>query len=144
MVQAYAGAAPDGARDADAKSLKMRGVCRGCDEYMTAVGGRNRPPMIRSALAPTEVARGIDPPDSPQARFAAATLLAIPAAVRQALRDAVATSLGIPIDCYGPDVDAVDPALQAAYDSNVHDLFDCWGRKHIFESADDALFRRAL
>src|ERR1700759_4780282 len=111
---------------------------------MTAFGGRNSPPMIQSATAPTEVLRRLDPPDSPQARFAAATPLAIPPDVRQALRDAVATSLGIPIDCYGPDVDAVDPALQAAYDSNVDDLFDCWVRKHIFESADDALFRRAL
>ena len=100
--------------------------------------------MIRSATAPTALVHRIDPPDSPQARFAAATLLAIPPEVRQALRDAVATTLGIPIDCYGPDVDLVDAALQAAYDADVDDLFDCWGRKHIFESADDALFRRAL
>lgn len=100
--------------------------------------------MIRSATAPTQFVNRIDPPASPQARFAAATLLAIPPEIRQAMRDAVATSLGIPIDCYGPDVDAVDPSLQAAYDSDVDDLFDCWVRKHVFESADDALFRRAL
>jgi hypothetical protein len=100
--------------------------------------------MIKSATAPTQFVRRIDPPDSPQARFAAATLLAIPPDVRQALRDAVATSLGIPIDCYGPDVDAVDPALQTAYDSDVHDLFECWVRKHVFDSTDDLLFRRAL
>lgn len=101
--------------------------------------------MIKSDTAPTQIVHLIDPPvASPQARFAAATLLAIPADIRQAMRDAVATSLGIPIDAYGPDVDAVDPALQAAYDSDVDDLFDCWVRKHVFESADDALFRRAL
>jgi hypothetical protein len=100
--------------------------------------------MIRSATAPPELVPGIDPPASPQARFAAATLLTIPPDIRQQIRDAVATSLGIPIDCYGPDVDAVDPALQAGYDSDVDDLFDCWVRKHVFESADDALFRRAL
>jgi hypothetical protein len=100
--------------------------------------------MIRSATASTEFVHRIDPPDSPQARFAAATLLAIPPDVRQALRDAVATSLGIPIDSYGPDVDVVDPALQAAYDADVDDLFECWVRKHVFESADDGLFRRAL
>jgi hypothetical protein len=101
--------------------------------------------MIRSATAPTELLHRIDPPvASPQARFAAATLLAIPPNVRQAMRDAVATRLGIPIDRYGPDVDAVDSALQAAYDSDVDDLFECWVRKHVFDSADDALFRRAL
>ena len=101
--------------------------------------------MIKSATAPTELVHLIDPPvASPQARFAAATLLAIPPDIRQAMRDAVATSLGIPIDCYGPDVDSVDPALQAAYDSDVDDLFDCWVRKHVFDSADDVLFRRAL
>lgn len=100
--------------------------------------------MIRSATALPESVHRIDPPRSMQARFAAATLLAIPPAVRQELRDAVATSLGIPIDCYGPDVDAVDPALQAAYDSDVDDLFECWVRKHVFESTDDRLFRRAL
>ncbi|HEY1566101.1 MAG TPA: hypothetical protein VGF68_03765 [Solirubrobacteraceae bacterium] len=100
--------------------------------------------MIRSATAPAALVPRIDAPDSPQARFAAATLLAIPPDVRQALRDAVATSLGIPIDCYGPDVDIVNPALQAAYDADVDDLFDCWVRKHVFESADDTLFRRAL
>ncbi len=100
--------------------------------------------MIRSATAPAQFVHRIDPSASSQARFAAATLLAIPADVRQALRDAVATSLGIPIDRYGPDVDAVNPALQAAYDSDVDDLFDCWVRKHVFDSADDALFRRAL
>jgi hypothetical protein len=101
--------------------------------------------MIRSATAPSQLVNRIDPPvASPQARFAAATLLAIPPDVRQAMRDAVATSLGIPIDRYGPDVDAVDPALQAAYDADVDDLFDCWVRKHVFDSADDALFRRAL
>jgi hypothetical protein len=100
--------------------------------------------MIRSATAPTEFVHRIDPPATPQARFAAATLLVIPPAVRQAMRDAVATSLGIPVDSYGPDVDAVDPALQAAYDSDVDDLFDCWVRKHVFDSADDTLFRRAL
>jgi hypothetical protein len=85
-----------------------------------------------------------DPPASPQARFAAATLLAIPAEVRQALRDAVAVTLEIPIDDYGPDVDAVDPSKQAAYDSDVDDLFDCWVRKHVFDSSDDRLFRQAL
>ena len=100
--------------------------------------------MIRSATAPTEFAHRIRPPASPAARFAAATLLAIPPDIRQAMRDAVATSLGIPIDCYGPDVDAVDAALEAAYDSDVDDLFECWVRKHVFDSADDALFRRAL
>jgi hypothetical protein len=100
--------------------------------------------MIRSATAPTEFVHRIGPPTTSQARFAAATLLAIPPDVRQAMRDAVATSLGIPIDCYGPDVDAVDPAVQAAYDSDVDDLFDCWVRKHVFDSADDTLFRRAL
>ncbi|HTU97276.1 MAG TPA: hypothetical protein VMF14_15620 [Solirubrobacteraceae bacterium] len=100
--------------------------------------------MIRSTVTPTPLVHRIEPPDSPQARFAAATLLAIPPDVRQALRDAVATSLGIPIDCYGPDVDLVDPTLQAAYDADVDDLFDCWVRKHVFESDDDALFRRAL
>lgn len=100
--------------------------------------------MIHS-LAPTDLGHGIaDLPDSPQSRFAAATLLAIPPEVRQALRDAVATSLGIPIDGYGPDVDAVDPARQAAYDADVDDLFDCWVRKHVFDSADDRLFRQAL
>ncbi len=100
--------------------------------------------MIRSATAPPEFVYRIDPPASRQARFAAATLLAIPPEVRQALRDAVATSLGIPIDCYGPDVDVVDPARQAAYDADVNDLFECWVRKHVFDSADDRLFRRAL
>jgi hypothetical protein len=100
--------------------------------------------MIRSPTAPTEFPDRIDPPATSQARFAAAMLLAIPPAVRQALRDAVATSLGIRIDCYGPDVDTVDPALQAAYDSDVNDLFDCWVRKHVFDSADDRLFRSAL
>jgi hypothetical protein len=101
--------------------------------------------MIESALAPTEFIHRIDAPvASPQARFAAATLLAIPPEVRQDLRDAVATSLGIPIDGYGPDVDAVDLELQAAYDSDVDDLFECWVRKHVFESADDGMFRRAL
>jgi hypothetical protein len=102
--------------------------------------------MIRSAPVPTPTAlvHRVDRPDSPQARFAAATLLAIPPDVRQALRDAVATSLGIPIDRYGPDVDDVDPSVQAAYDADIADLFDCWVRKHIFESADDTLFRRAL
>ncbi|MFZ1993735.1 MAG: hypothetical protein WAU75_06465 [Solirubrobacteraceae bacterium] len=100
--------------------------------------------MIRSFTAPPAPAARIEATASPQARFAAATLLAIPPAVRQALRDAVATSLGIPIDGYGPDVDAVDPVLQAAYDSDVDDLFECWVRKHIFDSADDRLFRRAL
>jgi hypothetical protein len=100
--------------------------------------------MIRSPTAPTEFTDRIDPPATSQARFAAAMLLAIPPAVRQALRDAVATSLGIRIDCYGPDVDTVDPALQAAYDSDVNDLFDCWVRKHVFDSADDRLFRSAL
>ena len=100
--------------------------------------------MINS-LAPTDfTARMADLPDSPQARFAAATLLAIPPEVRQALRDAVAVSLDIPIDRYGPDVDAVDPAKQAAYDSDVDDLFDCWVRKHVFDAADDRLFRQAL
>jgi hypothetical protein len=100
--------------------------------------------MIDS-LATTEFAARIaDLPDSPQARFAAATLLSIPPEVRQALRDAVAVSLDIPIDSYGPDVDAVDPAKQAAYDADVDDLFDCWVRKHVFDSADDRLFRRAL
>jgi hypothetical protein len=100
--------------------------------------------MIRSAPAPTPLVPRIDRPDSPQARFAAATLLSIPPAVRQQLRDAVATALGIPIDRYGPDVDEVNPAVQAAYDSDIADLFDCWVRKHVFESVDDALFRRAL
>ncbi len=101
--------------------------------------------MINSALAPTDLARRIsDLPDSQQSRFAAATLLAIPPEVRQALRDAVATSLGIPIDGYGPDVDAVDPVLQAAYDAAVDDLFACWVRKHVFDSPDDRLFRQAL
>lgn len=101
--------------------------------------------MINSALAPTDLARRIaDLPDSPQSRFAAATLLAIPPEVRQALRDAVAASLGIPIDGYGPDVDAVDPVRQAAYDADVDDLFDCWVRKHVFDVADDRLFRQAL
>jgi hypothetical protein len=101
-------------------------------------------PMIPS-LAPADLAPQIaDLPDSPQARFAAATLLAIPPEVRQALRDAVALRLGIPIDGYGPDVDAVDPAKQAAYDADVDDLFECWVRKHVFDSADDRLFRRAL
>jgi hypothetical protein len=101
-------------------------------------------PMIHS-LATTDLApRIVDLPDSPQGRFAAATLLAIPPEVRQALRDAVAMSLDIPIDGYGPDVDAVDPAKQAAYDADVDDLFDCWVRKHIFDSADDRLFRQAL
>jgi hypothetical protein len=101
--------------------------------------------MINSALAPTDLAHRIaDLPDTPQSRFAAATLLAIPPDIRQALRDAVAASLGIPIDSYGPDVDAVDPALQAAYDADVDDLFDCWVRKHVFDSADDRLFRQAL
>jgi hypothetical protein len=52
--------------------------------------------------------------------------------------------VGIPIDGYGPDVDAVDPVTQAAYDSDVDDLFDCWVRKHVFESCDDSLFRQAL
>ncbi len=101
--------------------------------------------MIDSALTPTDHAHGIaDPPDSPQSRFAAATLLAIPLEVRQALRDAVATRLGIPIDGYGPDVDAADLARRAAYDADVDDLFDCWVRKHVFDSADDRLFRQAL
>ena len=100
--------------------------------------------MLRSALAPDDLVAHSGPPASPQARFAAATHLAIPPATRQALRDAVATSLGIPIDSYGPDVDTVDPALQAAYDADVDDLFDCWVRKHVFESADDRLFRQAL
>ena len=101
--------------------------------------------MINSALAPTDLAHRIaDPVDSPQSRFAAATLLAIPLEVRQALRDAVATSLGIPIDGYGPDVDAAEPARQAAYDADVDDLFDCWVRKHVFDCADDRLFRRVL
>jgi hypothetical protein len=101
--------------------------------------------MINSPLAPTELAQWIaDLPDTPQSRFAAATLLAIPPEVRQALRDAVAASLGIPIDRYGPDVDAVDPVRQAAYDADVDDLFDCWVRKHVFDSADDRLFRQAL
>jgi hypothetical protein len=100
--------------------------------------------MIRSATAPTEPVHPIDPPPTPTARFAAAMLLAIPPDVRQAMRDAVATRLGIPIDRYGPDVDAVDPALQAAYDADVDDLFECWVRKHVFDSPDDRLFRRAL
>jgi hypothetical protein len=100
--------------------------------------------MIRSALAPAARIDHSERPATPQARFAAATLLAIPPEIRQELRDAVATSLGIPIDSYGPDVDAVDPALQAAYDADVDDLFDCWVRKHVFDSADDRLFRRAL
>jgi hypothetical protein len=100
--------------------------------------------MIRSATAPPEIAPRIDPPAASQAHFVAAMLLAIPPEVRQTLRDAVATSLGIPIDGYGPDVDAVDPALRAAYDSDVDDLFDCWVRKHVFDSADDRLFRGAL
>lgn len=112
---------------------------------MPDVGGRTTRLMIKSHTASTEFAHLIDPPvASPQARFVAATLLAIPPDIRQAMRDAVATSLDISIDCYGPDVDAVDPALQAAYDSDVDDLFDCWVRKHVFDSADDALFRRAL
>jgi hypothetical protein len=97
------------------------------------------------SLTPTDLAARIAHlPDSPQSRFAAATLLTIPPAVRQALRDAVATTHGIPIDGYGPDVDAVDPAKQAAYDSDVDDLFDCWVRKHVFDSSDDRLFRQAL
>jgi hypothetical protein len=97
------------------------------------------------SLTPIDLAQRIDYlPDSPQGRFAAATLLAIPPEVRQALRDAVASAVGIPIDGYGPDVDAVDPARQAAYDSDVDDLFDCWVRKHVFESNDDRLFRQAL
>ena len=101
--------------------------------------------MINSALSPTDLAHRIAVlPDTPQSRFAAAMLLAIPPEVRQALRDAVAERLGIPIDSYGPDVDAVDPALQAAYDADVDDLFDCWVRKHVFDSADDRLFRQAL
>jgi hypothetical protein len=100
--------------------------------------------MLSSALAPTDLVHPSGFPALPRVRFAAATLLAIPPETRQALRDAVATSLGIPIDSYGPDVDAVDPALQAAYDADVDDLFDCWVRKHVFESADDRLFRRAL
>ena len=100
--------------------------------------------MIRSGTVPTDFVPRIEPPDTPQGRFAAATLLAIPPEVRQALRDAVAISLGIPIDCYGPDPDVVDPALQAAYDADIDDLFDCWVRKHVFESEDDARFRRAL
>ena len=108
------------------------------------IPGRYTQPMIRSVTAPTEFVHRIDPPASPQGRFAAAMLLAIPPDIRQKMRDAVATRLGIPIDCYGPDVDAVDPSLQAAYDSDVDDLFDCWVRKHVFESDDDALFRRAL
>ena len=100
--------------------------------------------MINSLASTDFTARIADLPDSPQARFAAATLLAIPPEVRQALRDAVAVSLDIPIDCYGPDVDEVDPAKQAAYDSDVDDLFDCWVRKHVFDAADDRLFRQAL
>jgi hypothetical protein len=101
--------------------------------------------MINSALAPTDLADRIpELPDTPQSRFAAATLLTIPPEIRQALRDAVAASLGIPIDTYGPDVDAADPARQAAYDADVDDLFDCWVRKHVFDSADDRLFRQAL
>jgi hypothetical protein len=97
------------------------------------------------ALDSLDFAQRIAPlPDSPQARFAAATLLAIPPEVRQALRDAVATAVGIPVDGYGPDVDAVDPLKQAAYDSDVDDLFDCWVRKHVFDSSDDRLFRQAL
>jgi hypothetical protein len=111
---------------------------------LTDISGKYASPMIRSATAPTGFVHRIDPPATPQSRFAAATLLTIPPEIRQTLRDAVATSLGIPIDCYGPDVDAVDPALQAAYDSDVDDLFDCWVRKHVFDSADDRLFRRAL
>ncbi len=101
--------------------------------------------MISSAQTLTEHAHLIDPAvASPQARFAAATLLAIPPEVRQEIRDAVAVSLGIPIDSYGPDVDTVDPALQAAYDADVDDLFECWVRRHVFDSADDTMFRRAL
>jgi hypothetical protein len=101
--------------------------------------------MNRPALAPTEFTHWIDPPlASPQARFAAATLLAIPPETRQEIRDAVAISLGIPIDCYGPDVNVVDPALRAAYDADVDDLFECWVRAHVFDSADDTMFRRAL
>ena len=101
--------------------------------------------MIRSALAPTDLAARIAAlPDSPQSRFAAAMLPAIPPEVRQALRDAVATSLGIPIDGYGPDGDAVDPTLQASYDADVDDLLDCWVRVHVFDSVDDRLFRQAL
>ncbi|HEY2318683.1 MAG TPA: hypothetical protein VGH67_10310 [Solirubrobacteraceae bacterium] len=100
--------------------------------------------MIDSLTTTDSVPRIAGLPESPQARFAAATLLAIPPEVRQALRDAVAMSLDIPIDGYGPDVDAVDPAKQAAYDSDVDDLFDCWVRKHVFDSTDDRLFRQAL
>jgi len=101
--------------------------------------------MFDSAVAPTDLAAWIaDLPDTPQSRFAAATLLTIPPEVRQALRDAVAARLGISIDTYGPDVDAVDPARQAAYDADVDDLFECWVRKHVFDSADDRLFREAL
>jgi hypothetical protein len=97
------------------------------------------------ALAPTEFSRRIDPPlASSQARFAAATRLAIPPQIRQEIRDAVATSLGIAIDGYGPDVDFVDPALQAAYDADVDDLFECWVRAHVFGSGDDIMLRRAL
>jgi hypothetical protein len=101
--------------------------------------------MISSAHAPAEQSHRIDPAaSSPQARFAAATLLVIPPEVRQEIRDAVAVNLGIPIDSYGPDVDTVDPALQAAYDADVDDLFECWVRRHVFDAPDDTMFRRAL
>ena len=100
--------------------------------------------MLDSLMPIDLVSRITYQPGSPQGRFAAATLLTIPPEVRQALRDAVASAVGIPIDGYGPDVDAVDPATQAAYDSDVDDLFDCWVRKHVFESKDDRLFRQAL
>ena len=36
------------------------------------------------------------------------------------------------------------PVRQAAYDADVDDLFDCWVRKHVFDVADDRLFRQAL
>lgn len=100
--------------------------------------------MISSSHAPSRVSPIEHPLASPQAGFAAATLLAVPPAVRQAIRDAVAGNHGIPIDSYGPDVDAVDPVKQAAYDADVDDLLECWVRKHVFDSPDDRLFRRAL
>ncbi|MFL5860226.1 MAG: hypothetical protein ACJ780_05535 [Solirubrobacteraceae bacterium] len=87
---------------------------------------------------------GILPAQSDQSLFTAAMVLSIPPQVRQSLRDAVATTIGIPIDAYRPDVEPVDLAKQAAYDSDVDDLFECWLRKHVFDCADDRLFREAL
>ena len=124
-------AGPSPLRRRAAIAQNARNLCPSVTNCLGPFGSRT---PHDPALAPTDLMHRIaDPVDSPDPRFAAATLLAIPLEVTRRCATHGGDELGIPIDGYGPDVDAAEPARQAAYDADVDDLFDCWVR-NVFDA----------